>query len=159
MKKTKIIFLDIDGVLATDDCYDKKRFHLPGGTEICYPWNKECCAHLNRILISTNALVVISSDWRMHYSLDTMKELFWLHSIRGEAIVGFTGNFSKMSMNLQESRTRQIEDWSSLHRLPTYIAIDDLTLNLGDQFFQIEDTEKGLTSEIADKIITKLNSY
>lgn len=42
MIETKILFLDIDGVLATDDCYNHKKFMTSiDGIEMPYIWNYE----------------------------------------------------------------------------------------------------------------------
>ena len=61
----KIIFLDVDGVLATPKsihAYAQEHGgHCPPGAAQLDP---ECCAVLNKIVEKLNALVVISSTWR-----------------------------------------------------------------------------------------------
>ena len=63
----KIIFLDVDGVLATPKsihAYAQEHGgHCPPGAAQLDP---ECCAVLNKIVEKLNALVVISSTWKQN---------------------------------------------------------------------------------------------
>lgn len=60
-----IIILDIDGVLATDECSHKENHDL-----FAYPFDKECVSIFNELLLKTNAEIVLSSDWRLMYNND-----------------------------------------------------------------------------------------
>lgn len=154
---TKIVFLDIDGVLVTDDYFRSNKFVLKSKSTVPYKWTPECCMALNKIEKETNCLYVISSDWRLHYSLDDMKELFWMYSLNGDKIIGFTGNSRKgMSHDLESNRNSEIHSWKDRHRIESWVAIDDMPLNLSN-FVMVEDTSKGLTLELAEKAIQILN--
>lgn len=154
---TKIIFLDIDGVLVPDDWFNTEGFSLKSRSRVQYKWSQECCTALNQLLDKSEALVVLSSDWRLHYSLDDMKELFWLYSINANKLIGFTGNERRgMTSHLESNRSSEIHSWKDRHRIESWVAIDDLPLGLSN-FIHIQDTSKGLTQELADEALTYLN--
>ena len=64
--KQKIIFLDVDGVLATPKAIHEyaqaHNGHCPPGSAQIDP---KCCAVLNQIVSKLDALCVISSTWRL----------------------------------------------------------------------------------------------
>ena len=164
MIETKILFLDIDGVLATDDCYNHKAFMTAiDGVQMPYIWNRSCCAALDLILNVTNCKIVLSSDWKIHYGLDEMKTIFEFYNIDHTSLIGFTNRINlrynnKMSgaQDLEGSRTEEIKDFIKRHKISNWCAIDDLNLNL-QNFVFIQDTSLGLNEEIMNKIIDKLN--
>jgi len=51
-QQTALLFLDVDGVLHRD-------------THVECQFEPQCIAHLKRVLQSTNARIVLSSDWRL----------------------------------------------------------------------------------------------
>ena len=69
----KILFLDIDGVLCTEEC-SKKPYH----PVFFYPFHIDCVNIFNHILLETNAEIVITSDWRKHleFDLNRIDQLF-----------------------------------------------------------------------------------
>lgn len=71
--KHDIIFLDIDGVLATDESS-----RLPEHETFAYPFDKDCVTVFNEILSITDAKIVLSSDWKLTYNSDLkiLDELF-----------------------------------------------------------------------------------
>ena len=80
MKPT--IFLDLDGVLCTFNEYmrptskfwqkhkEAKELRLP------YQFNSKCVKVFNEILIITDADIVLSSDWRTHWNLQELDNIF-----------------------------------------------------------------------------------
>jgi len=68
----KLIFIDIDGVLATAPCWDMSQDNKWNA----YPFDKKAVKVLNKILEETGAEMVLSSDWKYHYSLGQIKEIF-----------------------------------------------------------------------------------
>ena len=56
----KVIFLDIDGVLATTSCYGKGKNNKWGA----YMFDQKAVVYLNFILSETGAEIILSSDWR-----------------------------------------------------------------------------------------------
>ena len=74
----KVIFLDIDGVLNSSiDFFELRKFGHPvneiKGSKVI---NRGHLALLQQIIEDTDAKIVLSSTWRMHYTLDDMHEMF-----------------------------------------------------------------------------------
>ncbi len=75
--RRKIIFIDVDGPLAWGTWGDgrvtlddsSKTFTIP------YPWVQEDCQALEHICRETNASLVVSSDWKMHFLNNTLNFL------------------------------------------------------------------------------------
>ena len=163
-KKIKVIFLDIDGVLATNKEYatnrTKFREKYPWAKELNVPygWNKGCVEVFNEILDTTNADIVISSDWRFHWDLDELDKIFKANGVKKSPIFGTIKNKRKMSSDLEDDRVYQIREWVKFNKPEKWVAIDDMNLSdLGYNFIRTTDSE-GLTQKgLKDKIINKLN--
>jgi len=156
----KYIFLDIDGVLATDDCYSKSKFKIDF-VNMPYPWDKDAVESLARIILQTDCKIVISSDWRLHYNTNEISAMFKYYNIPSEndRIVGMTESHKKYSESYWEARVRQIEQYVATNLKPedSWIAVDDMPLwKNNDRFVQILETDKGISS-VETIIIEKLN--
>lgn len=66
MSTTRLIALDIDGVLNRHETYQER--HWP-------PIDPALVARLDRLVRETDARVVISSTWRLMYTLTELREL------------------------------------------------------------------------------------
>lgn len=141
--RKKIIFIDIDGPLAWATWGDGKvkidentmnEFTIP------YPLVKEDCEALQRICDMTNAELVLSSDWKLHFTLRQMSNVFIEFGIHAPLIDITThmdsrkmGLWNKMSKpSLEHDRANQILKWVKDNKISNWIAIDDL--NLSNQF-------------------------
>jgi hypothetical protein len=115
----KVIFLDIDGVLNSRDYF-----------MTCAPFSTTLLAEkidpvaverLNRITRATEAVIVISSTWRLgfQHNLIGLKELLRRHQIEAD-VIGMTPNSSG-------NRGAQIQSWLDDHRgeIEQFIIIDD----------------------------------
>jgi hypothetical protein len=131
----KIIFLDIDGVIATSQCWGKGNDNKWGA----YMFDPKCVAVLNFILKETGAEIVLSSDWRFHYTLFEMNEIF-AHNGIIKGPIGFTpSSKSYTAMNLEGGRSDEIHSWLKLHCHKyggedrkydlKWVAIDDLDMS------------------------------
>eukprot|EP00005_Dracoamoeba_jomungandri_P000017 CAMPEP_0174251562 /NCGR_PEP_ID=MMETSP0439-20130205/1344_1 /TAXON_ID=0 /ORGANISM="Stereomyxa ramosa, Strain Chinc5" /LENGTH=180 /DNA_ID=CAMNT_0015331903 /DNA_START=89 /DNA_END=631 /DNA_ORIENTATION=- len=150
-RTTKIIFLDIDGVLWPyfDDT-----------------WKQESIDELKRIVQHTSASIVLSSTWRFHdHKRDQVNKL--LEDNGMEKIIGQTP-----IDEVDRDRTTEIFTWldendEELGIGTSWVAIDDMDLlglttpskaeRLRHHFVRTA-TEKGLLSEDADKAIRLLNT-
>ena len=141
--RKKIIFIDIDGPLAWatwDDGKVKINENTSREFTIPYPLVKEDCEALQEICDKTNAELVLSSDWKMHFTLTQMSDVFIEYSIYAKLIDITThmdsrqmGLWNKMSPpSLDYDRSKQILKWVKDNKVSNWIAIDDL--NLGSQF-------------------------
>jgi HAD domain in Swiss Army Knife RNA repair proteins len=163
-KKIKVIFLDIDGVLATNKEYVtnrtkfREKYSWAKELRVPYGWNKGCVEVFNEILDVTNADIVISSDWRFHWNLDELDKIFKANGVKKSPIFGTIKNKRKMSSDLEDDRVYQIREWVKFNKPEKWVAIDDMNLSdLGYNFIRTTDSE-GLTQKgLKDKIINTLN--
>ena len=178
--RKKIIFIDIDGPLAWGTWMDGKvkiNEHTSNEFTIPYPWVKEDCDALSKICEETNAELVLSSDWKMHYTLRQMSDVFIEYGIYARLIDTTThlnstqmGVWNKMSKpSLEFERANQILKWVKDNKVSNWIAIDDL--NLANQFKFMSprkpmwrhvqvDGDHGFGGRLRDKVdkcIEKLN--
>ena len=161
----KVIFLDIDGVLATDKEFMMNRTEFqtkhPEARElrIPYPFNPGCVEIFNEILQKTDAKIVLSSDWRLHWNLEDLGKIFNFNGVikSPEATTSFSK--WKMSSSLELDRIKQIEKYILHFKITNWVAMDDLNLSgLGDRFVMTKD--KGLKQYgIKNKILKILSRH
>ena len=178
--RKKIIFIDVDGPLAWGTWMDGKvKINENTSVEftIPYAWDKADCEALAKICEATNAELVLSSDWKMHFTLKQMSDVFIEYGIYAKLIDITThldsrqmGLWNKMSPpSLEHDRANQILKWAKDNKISNWIAIDDL--NLANQFKFMKprqpiwrhvqvDGDFGYGGRLRDKVdecITKLN--
>ena len=166
----KIIFLDIDGVLATDKEFMRNRTKFwkkhPAMAElkVPYPWNEDAVKVFNEILDKTNAEIVLTSDWRLHWNLDELKGIFTWNNVKKYPIA-VTGDVFIGTGNLEMTRASEIGDYIREFNVKNYVVIDDL--NIGkymkitddeDKFYITRSGQGIKQTGLKDKIINKLNS-
>lgn len=160
----KVIFLDIDGVLATNKEFgmnrtkfqtkypEAKELHIP------YPFNTECVKIFNEILDATNAIIVLSSDWRFHWDLKDLDKIFKFNGVKKSPFAITIKTKRKLSSELEDDRSYQIKNFVDEVSPNSWVAIDDLKLtSLGDNFVKTKDSEGLKQTGIKDKIIKILN--
>ena len=137
MVRRKIIFIDVDGPLAWGTWGDG-RVMLNESTKtftIPYPWVEEDCQALQKICDETNASLVISSDWRKHFSIIQLKTIFQNYGICSP-IVDITTHqdlWNKMSRpSVEWERASEITKWVKDNKISNWISIDDMKLD--DQY-------------------------
>jgi len=167
----KTIFLDIDGVLATDKQFRINREKFKHNNkwaaeyDVPYPYDKDCVKIINEIVESTGAQIVLSSDWKLHYNLDTMDKIFEANGIKTKP-VGTTEDFGYSGLLLEMWRASEIVSYIDKHDVGQWVVIDDLNMQKwfddygggkSDRFF-ITRSRDGLKKlSLKDKIINKLN--
>ena len=166
----KITFLDIDGVLATHKQYmmNRKKFWdknpLAKEIKIPYPFDPKCVKIFNEILDATGADIVLSSDWREHFSLEDLDKIFKFNGVNKSPIditISELASFGNLTMN----RAYQIGKYITDNDITNYVVIDDLNVgkymvitNEEDKFFLTDDFEGIKKVGLKDKIIKKLNN-
>lgn len=171
----RIIFIDIDGPLSWGTWGDgrvkinentSKEFTIP------YPLVREDCIALNEICEKTDASLVLSSDWRIHYTLRQMSDVFIETGLYAPLIDITTHQslWNKLSRpSLEWERAAQVVKWAKDNKISNWIAIDDL--NLKGQFKWMKpripmwrhiqvDGDHGVGGRLRDKVdecIEKLN--
>lgn len=139
---TKIIFLDIDGVLFI---YQKSRL----------AWSKMAIEQLNRILDSTDARLVISSTWRLKYeTLSELKDFLTEEGINTEMVIGRTPSLPGKARGLEIDKFLKTTQLN----VSRFVIIDD-GADMDPHYSHLFRTkfEEGLTKDIADAIIRELS--
>lgn len=166
----KFIFLDIDGVLATPKSLDESG---------CWKIEIDKQFLLKRIIVSTNAKIVLSSSWRTH-DIESTKEYmtnegFWFSDlIVGVTIRAYQYIDRSKKIHLSIPRGVEIQQWidtnihsdngknfqrKKLGEDYQYVIIDDDSDMLyvqRDNFVHTRSAE-GLTTEDCDEAIKILN--
>ncbi len=116
-----IIILDIDGVIATEECSQKPNHEL-----FAYPFDKDCVAIFNEILLKTNAEIVLSSDWRLMYNNDIilLDELF-KHN-------GVIKSPRDVTPNFGRNREKEIASYleKNIDKINKFVILDDADLKI-----------------------------
>lgn len=124
----KVIFLDFDGVLNSEASFHmefKKKKRNQTITKINETLSEVACSNFQMILDAVpEAQVVISSAWRVFFTLDWLKAHLTYYGIDGKRVMGVTGR------TLSGHRGREIreylEDLEERIKEPVeYIIIDD----------------------------------
>jgi hypothetical protein len=123
-----LFMLDIDGVIATSQCWGRGNDNKWDA----YMFDPKCVALLNFLLKETGAEIILSSDWKNHYTLFEMNEIF-AHNGVIKGPIGFTPNLkSYKGDNLEGGRADEINEWLKHHAWKgdvKWVAIDDLDLS------------------------------
>jgi hypothetical protein len=133
-----VIFLDIDGVLNSDDTPNPRKFP--------YIVDLRHLSILEGLLVRTGAIVVLSSSWRT----DPV----------GLLAARFYGvPFTDVCPDRPEvSRCEEMLDWLSAHQdVHRYVVIDDESDCLDDLPLFQPSSKTGLTMEIADGVAKYLS--
>jgi hypothetical protein len=143
----KLILLDIDGVIATDECSEKE-WH----DEFTYPFDAECVAVLNRIIEKTDAEIVLTSDWRIgfNYDLEMLDGLFKYNGVI-KSPIDTTTDLS--------NRNREIEAYVQEHfdKISSFLIFDDANLTVHpDRFIRTNSMEGLKQSGIEEKAVNML---
>lgn len=130
----KVIFLDIDGPMAWGT-WPEGEVQINESLTIPYPWVKASCEALRQIIELTGAKLVISSDWKHHYSDEDLGKILEHYGIPN-VIIGRTGTRkAKLSSEGEWDRAVQIMDWvrANSAQIESWIALDDMSIS---RYFQ-----------------------
>lgn len=155
-----VIFLDIDGVLATENHWDETlEIPLSTGKLVPYKWDQECCNILSKIVEDFNYNIVISSDWRHSFTLLELKEIFKLHNLNSDRLIDITGKNKPKKMSqyfdIETSREKEILKWVEDNQPVNWVGIDDMSL-IGlprENFVRVRDSGTGLNQELVVEIL------
>jgi uncharacterized protein YaaR (DUF327 family) len=133
----KIIFLDIDGVLNNYNTLGER-----------LSWESDSVKILNRIIKETGAEIVLSSTWRKLKS--------YRNIIKNDMKINYIGK----TPSLYKKRGIEIQTWLDENPgVEKFVILDDDSdmEHLMPHLLQT-DGEFGLTNEIADEAIKRLNN-
>lgn len=154
----RVLFLDFDGVLNSYPW----RIALEGagrGAEVFSSLSAEHVARLNRLLAATDAVVVVSSTWRLHFDLDGLRGVLGRAGFVGE-VVDVTPQLPAPRMWQPAPRGREIQHWLDAHPgVDSFAIVDDDAdmAHLEHRLVRTSDME-GLTDADADRLIALLGS-
>ena len=159
----KVIFLDIDGVLATPKQYGTARHKLykkhpkAEDLQIPYLWDERCVVAMNRFLRTYNVEIVLSSDWRLHYSLESMDRICRFNGL-AKSPIGFTSIQGSPVHKLEAYRVAEIQAYVAEHNLENWCAVDDMDLSeLGTRFVQTDDRMGCAATGLVEKLVNALH--
>lgn len=164
---SKILFLDIDGVLNTerqhDYCVERGIAPVDG---FGYAFDPEAVANLARIVEQTGADIVISSSWKC-WGLSTMQRMWANRGLPGK-IIDITPNSASdemllsvdLDMMLPAVKGSEIKEWlaTSGSQVTCYAILDDQFDMLPEQQpnFVQTDPRVGITEDDASSVIAIL---
>lgn len=193
----KVLFLDHDGVicLSTEWGGRYKKQKKWGGRKLSMTpseipleykfdnFNKKAIKVLNEILEETGVEIVVSSDWKLHCSLEEMGQYYESQGIKKKPI-SFTPSLNdctwynpdqfpwNRTWNSEQSRSIEITQYLIDHpEITNWVAVDDLDMGKTGLYYSMEfkhdwgldnfvltekDNEGIKQSGIKDKILTFL---
>ena len=126
------ILLDIDGVLVTTPPWRSAEILADGFMK----FNNKAASNLQRLIVETNANIVLTTTHRINYPIDTWKDIFRLRGI-------FTNSISKLndksSIQTMSDRATEIKEWFDKDGDNHNFAIIDNDLSLNDLPVIIKD--------------------
>ena len=165
----KVIFLDHDGVICLSSNWGSrhKKQDKWGGRKLSMDFKSipvdcrfdnfdlKAIKILNKILETTDAEIVISSDWRLHATLEELGEYYTLKGIikKPIAVTDFFKDIYprewsslRFRADIELERSMEIEHWLENHpEVTNWVAIDDLNMSpefLSKYFSHSEDDTK-----------------
>ena len=164
----KVIFLDIDGVLNTQDWHSRMTKDTPRD-EFGWAFDPVAVENLGHVVKETGASIVISSSWKF-LGLAKLREMWKIRNLPG-TILDITPNTVSdevlLNANLDEMelgvcRGNEIKEWLSKHKgeVSNYVIIDDFDdmLPEHEDHVVLTDTLIGITKFDAEKAIAILNN-
>ena len=168
LMKRKIIFLDIDGVLNTQDWPSRMTNDTPKD-EFGWAFDPVAVENLAHIVKETGASIVISSSWKF-LGMTKLKEMWNIRNLPG-GLLDITPNTVSDEMLLNANlddmklgvcRGNEIKEWLSKHKVEVsnYVIIDDFDDLLPEQMGHavITNTLIGISENDANNAITILNN-
>jgi hypothetical protein len=162
----KIIFLDIDGVLAThlqfmmNRTKFRKKNPEADKLRIPYPFDADCVKIFNEIIEETDADIVLTSDWKHHWDLDEIDKIFKYNQVVKSPFT-FTENDIKSFGNITLNRAWEIDLYIKTNNVDNFVVIDDLWVDKymkfsEDRIVRTKDSEGLKQSGIKEKILKYL---
>jgi len=165
---SKVLFLDIDGVLNTERQHDRcVNEGIPSVDGFGYAFDPEAAINLKRIVEETGADIVISSSWKL-WGLDAMQRMWARRDLPGK-VIDITPNTESDEMllsidlnymDIPAIKGSEIKEWLSTngHDVTHYAILDDLSDMLPEQesHFVQTDPRIGITEDDAEQVISIL---
>ena len=139
----KAIFLDFDGVLNSNiDFFELRKFGHPinEGNKVL---NRGLLALLQEIVEQTDAKIVLSTTWRIHFTVDEIYEMFTARdfSLPRDIFYGVTPNHMRgFSDNPMYHRGAEIHEYLKEHpEIKKFVILDDQLTPITDPTGRYEE--------------------
>lgn len=144
----KLIFLDFDGVIITADIADIIGFHK---------LSEALVDRLNQIVDATNAMVVVTSDWRIGKTRTQLCDILVDAGFRGTVLNKLPCDLDHN--NFGTSRSTRIKEFidDCNHNIINFVIIDDLDIEWFTTNVVLTNSRIGLTDSDVDKAVNILN--
>ncbi len=152
------LFLDIDDVMVTSKQYFFSKVNpLYDGM----PFDFKCVNVLNKIIEEVNPIIIISSDWKLHYNLQQLNRIFAenkINSLVTDVTPDLWGHPYVSLSQLEECRAEEILKYQIEHAnvIDKWVAVDDLNLRswIPDNFVYCTKSTEGLKqTNVKEKIL------
>lgn len=124
MKPCNIIFLDIDGVMNTENCQYRHKL-LTGSTKNEY-WSPIACRHLTQLCEQFDARIIFSSTWRTDKDEEELRKILAKNDINPDLLIGITPDLEQEALAEKFCRGDEIKCWLDENSCRNYVIIDDL---------------------------------
>jgi hypothetical protein len=159
----KIIFLDLDGILNSENYFSEikpiwfKPEEILSGKNLDEAIDPKAVTQLNRIIDETGANIVLSSHWRLWLPLSKICDILVVRGLKKQ----FVKNFIDKTPVGSGERQKDIKLWLSENKdIKNFIILDDKPksdfIEIIDHFVHCKE-KKGLTIKRANKAIKLLN--
>ena len=157
---SKVVFLDIDGVLNSRVFFMEKSAKAGGiwyakDDYIVAQFDHEAVTRLNQILEVTDAKIVVSSTWRLNHSVRGLQRIFKAVNIIGEVI----GKTQSLSGDHKYPRGYEIAAWIKFGKPENYVVLEDDVIEMDMLEGHVIQTyfQYGLQDEHVEQAIEILN--
>jgi hypothetical protein len=118
-------------------------------------FNSKAVKVLNEILELTGAEIVVSSDWKLHCTLEQLQDMFKEYGVIKSPIDVTPDEVLKKMSAIESNRVSEINGWLNNHTDVTHwVAIDDLDLSKLPNFVHTKKMKEGIKqSGIKEQIL------
>lgn len=123
----KIIFLDIDGVLAPYRTLNEYQYcceHYINEPYGVLKFDAECVSNLNSLIVRSGAKIVVSSSWRCAVPIEHMGRM-----LEDQGVICEFLDYTPYS---DDGRADEIKKWLSGKDIKHFVIIDDTPYEWGD---------------------------
>jgi len=92
-----------------------------------YPFDSKCVKIFNEILKETDAEIVLSSDWKLYWTLIQLDTIFKNNGVKKSPIDITTTTLVSISLT-EKNRAHQIKDYIKRHKPKKFVIIEDLNI-------------------------------
>lgn len=157
----KLIFLDFDGVINSHEYmfFNREKWESRDDSEMI---DSDALILLNKIIEETEAKVVISSSWRLHFEIEELKGFLSKKGFIGEVIDKTSDGFWIDKENhISSQRGHEIQKWLYEHsksNIESFVILDDNSDMVHLMPYLVQTTwQYGLQEEHVRKAIEILN--